>query len=254
MPQQRPPATWNADQYARSASFVADMGDAVVKMLAPKPGERILDLGCGDGRLTERLAAMGADVVGVDASREMVEAARKRGLDARVMPAESLVFENEFDAVFSNAALHWVLHPARALAGIHFALKPRGRFVAEFGGAGNVALICEALTAAMDRRGHSFQALSPWYFPSPTEYSALLRAAGFSVQKIGLHERPTPQPGDIGDWLALFASSVLSVLEAVERDAAVNEMREMLRPKLCDQNGVWTVDYVRLRLLARREG
>ncbi len=252
MPQQRPPTTWDAAQYTRSAAFVADMGEAVFEMLSPLPGERILDLGCGDGRLTGRLAAAGAHVVGVDASPEMVEAARKRGLDAHVMAAEALTFDAEFDAVFSNAALHWVLQPAKALAGIHRALKPRGRFVAEFGGAGNVALVCQALTTVMQRRGHCFQVLSPWYFPSPEEYSVLLGNAGFSVEVIGLHERPTRLPGDIGDWLALFASSVLDVLDAREQETAVGEIRTMLRPKLCDEKG-WTVDYVRLRLLARRE-
>jgi SAM-dependent methyltransferase len=182
----------------------------------------------------------------------MVESARKRGLDARVMPAEELAFDGEFDAVFSNAALHWVLEPQKAVAGIYRALKPGGRFAAEFGGAGNVAQVCEALSAALARRGHDFATLSPWYFPSPEEYSAILRATGFSVETIGLHDRPTRLDGDLGDWLALFAPSLLEVLPPLEREKAVDEIREMLRPKQCDEQGVWTVDYVRLRLLVRR--
>lgn len=252
MPQQRSPKTWDAEQYTRSAAFVAEMGEPVVDLLAPKAGERILDLGCGDGRLTERIAATGAEVVAVDASPAMVEAAGRRGLDARVMSADALAFDAEFDAVFSNAVLHWVLEPRQAIAGIHRALRPAGRFVAEFGGAGNVTLVCDALSAVLARRGHDFATLSPWYFPSPAEYSSLLRAAGFSVEAIGLHDKPTRLPGDVGDWLALFASSMLEVLPPAEREAAVEEMRAMLRPKLCDDEGVWTMDYVRLRLLARK--
>jgi ubiquinone/menaquinone biosynthesis C-methylase UbiE len=228
------------------------MGDAVVALLAPSAGERILDVGCGDGRLSERLAKMGAAIVGVDASPAMVESALRRGLDARLMPAEELAFDSEFDAVFSNAALHWVLQPQKAVAGIYRALKPGGRFAAEFGGAGNVAQVCEALSAALARRGHDFATLSPWYFPSPEEYSAILRAAGFSVETIGLHERPTRLDGDLGDWLSLFAPSMLEVLPPTEREKAVDEIRAMLRPRQCDEQGVWTVDYVRLRLLARR--
>jgi SAM-dependent methyltransferase len=252
MPKQRSPKSWDADQYTRSAAFVAEMGEPVVDLLAPKAGERILDLGCGDGRLTERIVATGAEVMAVDASPAMVEATARRGLDARVMSADALEFEAEFDAVFSNAVLHWVLEPDRAIAGIYRALKPSGRFVAEFGGAGNVASVCEALSAVLARRGHEFAVLSPWYFPAPEEYSALLRAAGFAVETIGLHDKPTRLPGDLGDWLSLFASSMLDVLPPSERDAAVGEMRTMLRPKLCDEHGVWIVDYVRLRLLARK--
>jgi trans-aconitate methyltransferase len=252
MPQQRSPKSWDAEQYTRTASFVAEMGEPVLELLAPTPGERILDLGCGDGRLTERIAAAGAEVVAVDASPAMVEAARSRGLDARVMSADALDFDAEFDAVFSNAVLHWVLAPHKAIAGIHRALRPSGRFVAEFGGAGNVAHLCEALSAVLARRGHDFAALSPWYFPSPEEYSSLLRAAGFAVEAIGLHDKPTRLPGDIGEWLSLFASSMLDVLPPGEREVAIGEMRSMLQPKLCDDDGVWTADYVRLRLLARK--
>jgi SAM-dependent methyltransferase len=253
MPQPRSPKSWDADQYTRSAAFVAEMGEPVLELLAPSAGEHILDLGCGDGRLTERLAATGAAVVGVDASPEMVAAARKRGLDARVISAEALEFDGLFDAVFSNAALHWVLQPQKAVEGVYRALKPGGRFVAEFGGAGNVAQVSAALSTVLSRNGHDFRTLSPWYFPSPAEYSALLQAAGFSVEVIGLHDRPTRLPGDIGDWLALFASSMLDVLDAAGRAAAVDEIRALLRPTLRDEQGVWTVDYVRLRLRAWRD-
>jgi trans-aconitate methyltransferase len=252
MPQPRSPKTWNAAEYTRSAAFVAEMGEPVVELLAPTAGERILDLGCGDGRLTERIAATGAQVVAVDASPAMVEAARKRGLDARLMSADALEFDNEFDAVFSNAVLHWVLDPRKAIAGIYRALRPSGRFVAEFGGAGNVSQACAALTAALASRGHDFAVLSPWYFPSPEDYSPLLREAGFVIETIGLHDKPARLPGDVGDWLALFAPSMLEVLAPSERKAAIDEMRAMMRPKLCDAEGIWTMDYVRLRFRARK--
>ena len=133
----------------------------VVDLLAPRPGERILDLGCGDGALTEKLAAAGCDVVGADASAELVKAARARGLDARLMNGEALDFDGEFDAVFSNAALHWMLRPDAVIDGVYRALKPGGRFVGEFGGAGNVATIASALEAALDRRGLRRQGREP---------------------------------------------------------------------------------------------
>jgi trans-aconitate methyltransferase len=252
MPQQRSPKSWDADHYTRSASFVAEMGEPVVELLDPRPGERILDLGCGDGRLTERLVSAGATVVAVDASPAMVGAAARRGLDARVASADALPFDAEFDAVFSNAVLHWVLEPRKAIEGIYRALKPAGRFVAEFGGAGNVAHVCEALSAVLGSRGHDFIALSPWYFPAPGEYSQIMQAAGFAVETIGLHDKRTRLPGDITDWLKLFASSMLDALAPAERAIALEELRAMLRPKFCDEHGVWTADYVRLRLRARK--
>src|SRR5450432_4363692 len=145
--------TWDPDRYARNARFVADLGAPVVELLAPRAGERILDLGCGDGALTAKLAALGCQVTGVDASPQQIDAARKLGLDARVMNGEALDFDSEFDAVFSNAALHWMRDPAKVIAGVHRALTPHGRFVAELGGHGCVAKIKNALVEALNRRG-----------------------------------------------------------------------------------------------------
>jgi len=142
---------WDPDRYACNARFVADLGEPVVDLLAPQPGERILDLGCGDGALTERLVALGAAVVGVDASDDQVAAARGRGLDARVMDGARLSFADEFDAVFSNAAMHWMRDLAAVAAGVKRALRPGGRFVGEMGGAENVAKVSEALLSAHDR-------------------------------------------------------------------------------------------------------
>ena len=161
---------WSAERYAATAHFVPAFGAPVVELLDPKPGERILDLGCGDGVLTEKIAALGAKVVAVDAAPDMVAAAKARGLDARVVPGQSLAFDGEFDAVFSNAALHWMRPQEAVLDGVRRALKPGGRFVAEMGGHNNTAAILTAMRAVLARRGIEALSLSPWYFPSAAAY------------------------------------------------------------------------------------
>src|SRR5262245_55699649 len=169
-----PTQTWNAEQYSEHARFVTDLGMPVVELLAPARGEDILDLGCGDGPLTRKLAQLGCRVVGVDASAEMIAAARALGLDARVMDGHALRFDSEFDAVFSNAALHWMKQPERVMAGVWRALRPGGRFVGEFGGHGNVATIVATLGHALRERGIDPAAFDPWYFPTAEEYRGLL--------------------------------------------------------------------------------
>ena len=244
--------TWDPERYARNARFVSDLGAPLLELLAPRPGERVLDLGCGDGVLTEKLVALGCAVVGVDASAPQVDAARARGLDAHVRDAEALDFEGAFDAVFSNAALHWIRRPERAIDAVWRALVPGGRFVAELGGDGCVAKIRAALASALARRGLDAAALSPWYFPTAAEYRALLEARGFVVDSIALFPRPTPLPGDIVDWLETFAESFTRALPPGDRPALLAEVREALRPELCDGEGRWSADYVRLRFAAHR--
>jgi trans-aconitate methyltransferase len=244
--------TWDPERYARNARFVADLGAPVVDLLAPRPGERILDLGCGDGVLTEKLVEMGCDVVGVDSSAAQVQAARRRRLDARVMDGERLSFSNEFDAVFSNAALHWMRHPDAVIAGVWRALKAGGRFVGEFGGYGCVQKIRTALVAALNRRGVDGEAASPWYFATVEDYSARLRKGGFAVGCIALIPRPTPLSSDITGWLETFAESFVSKVRPEEKNAYIAEVRESLRPQLCDEEGVWIADYTRLRFSARK--
>ncbi|MCE9578454.1 MAG: methyltransferase domain-containing protein [Deltaproteobacteria bacterium] len=244
--------TWDPDRYAKNARFVAELGQPVVELLAPQPGERILDLGCGDGVLTRRLAELGCDVVGADASPALIEAARGLGLDARVIDGHALAFDGEFDAVFSNAALHWMKDPARVIAGVYRALRPGGRFVAELGGAGCVETIHRALIAGLDRRGIDGAAASPWYFPTPEAYGALLAAGGFAVASIALIPRPTPLPGDIAGWLETFSESFTRALPVADRAAYLDEIRAAVKPRLCDADGRWTADYVRLRFAATR--
>ncbi len=242
---------WDPERYARNGRFVAELGEPVLALLAAEPGERVLDLGCGDGALTERLAATGCRVVGVDSSPEQVAAARARGLDARVMDAARLDFESEFDAVFSNASLHWVKDADAVIAGVRRALKPGGRLVAEFGAGTNVGRIVLALERACERRGIDGRALNPWTFPTLDAYRRRLEAGGFTLDSIELFPRPTPLPGDIEGWLETFAESYLAAMPAADRPRFVAEVREDLRGDLCDAEGRWTADYVRLRFAAR---
>ena len=221
-------------------------------LLAPRPGERILDLGCGDGALTEKLVAAGAEVVAVDASAEQVAAARARGLDARVARGEALPFSSEFDAVFSNAALHWMRDPDAVLVSVHGALRPGGRFVAEMGGAGNVAAIRAALAEAVGRRGIDGRAVDLLFLPTAEEYRARLEAHGFAVGTIALFARPTPLPGELSAWLETFAQSFLRAVPDGDRAGLIEEVSAGLRSRLYEAGRGWVADYVRLRFAAVR--
>ncbi len=244
--------SWDPDRYARNARFVSDLGMPVLELLAPRPGEHILDLGCGDGALTEKLVALGCAVVGIDGSAAQVAAARARGLDARVMDGQHLTFEGEFDAVFSNAALHWMLRADDVIAGVRRALRPGGRFVAECGGHGCVATIYAALRVSLARRGLDAAVLNPWYFPTVEDYGARLQRQGFVLKYIALIPRPTPLPGDIVGWLETFAEAFTGAVDPIDRPALLAEVRDYLRADLCDARGQWTADYVRLRFAAER--
>lgn len=243
---------WDPDRYARNARFVADLGEPLIGLLAPKPGERILDLGCGDGALTRKLLDFGCDVVAVDASPEQIEAARAIGLDARVVDGHALPFEAEFDAILSNAALHWMKRPDEVISGMWRALRPGGRIAAEMGGAGNVETIRLALISGLDARGVDGAAANPWYFPTPEDYGVKLRAAGFDVGYIELIPRPTPLPGELADWLWTFGESFLLSLPEAAREDVIAEVVEAARPVLQKPAGHWVADYVRLRFSARK--
>jgi SAM-dependent methyltransferase len=242
---------WRADCYSEHANFVPALGQPVLEMLKPLAGEHILDLACGDGVLTEKIAASGAAVVGVDAAPDMVNAAKKRGLDARVMDGVNLRFSREFDAVFSNAALHWMKSdPDAVIAGVARALKPGGRFVAEMGGHGCIAAITVAIVAVMARYGVDATPLIPWYFPTVDDYRVRLERQGFTVDYIELIPRPTPLPTNMAGWLEVFCASFFVRLPEKQRTVARDEVIELLRPVLCDEQGRWTGDYIRLRFAA----
>lgn len=246
--------TWNASRYAANAAFVPALGQPALDLLQARPDERILDLCCGDGVLTEKLAATGAEVVGVDSSENMVAAARQRGLDARVMDATRLTFDRDFDAVFSNAALHWIKDdPDAAIASVYRALRGSGRFVGEMGGHGCVAAVTVALIVGLERRGiKNAASASPWYFPTVDDYTARLQRAGFIAESIQLIPRPTPLPTGMRAWLETFANPFCAVLPEGERGEYLEEATELLRPVLCDGKGRWTADYMRLRFTARK--
>lgn len=243
---------WDPQQYAEHGRFVSDLGMPVVELLAPQPGERILDLGCGDGALTQKLQEFGCHIIGVDSSPDMIQAARALGLDARVMNGHELPFVNEFDAVFTNAALHWMTQPDVVLSGVWRALKPGGRFVGECGGHGNTATVLAVLEAVLAKRGIDAERFNPWFFPTAAEYRSRLEAHNFVVDTLTLFPRPTPLSGDLAGWLETFTQAFLTALPVSQRAGLLAEVSALCRPKLCDASGNWTVDYVRLRFAATK--
>lgn len=242
--------TWDPKLYAENVRFVSELGQGVLTLLSPVMGERVLDLGCGDGVLTKELASLGCEIVGIDGSAEMIKATRALGVRAQVVDGQSMTFEREFDAVFSNAALHWMKRPDDVLRGVARALKPRGRFVAEFGAGDNVAQVLSAISSCLQRRGIDAESVNPWYFPQPEDYRRKLTEHGFEVTHLELFSRPTPLPGDVMAWLETFAQSFTSTVAPEERAALLMEVRDQLRLSLFDNDDGWWVDYVRLRFAA----
>lgn len=243
--------TWSAAGYDAHARFVSDLAGPALEWLSPRAGERILDLGCGDGAVTAALRDMGADVVGIDTSEELLAAARARDLDVRAMDGQALEFESDFDAVFSNAALHWMTRPEAVIDGVRRSLRNGGRFVAEFGGHGNVAAIVTAMRATARRIGGEAALAGPWFFPTPEVYGEMLGQAGFEVRRIGLFPRPTPLKSGMKEWLKLFRLPFFEQYGA-RMDEVLDEVETLLRPSLCDAHGNWTADYVRLRVEAAK--
>jgi SAM-dependent methyltransferase len=249
------PAThqWDANLYATHAAFVPALGAPVLDLLAPLPGERILDLGCGDGVLTQKLVDAGAEVVGVDADPQMVTAALEKGLDARIGDARHLAFDGEFDAVFSNAALHWVGAPAQVTAGVARALKPGGRYVGEFGGHANIAAIRTALRAVLKVHGYRVELEETSYYPTAESFRKILETGGFIVESCAIIPRPTPLPTGMTGWLNTFRGGFIDSagVPPEKRAQVIEDVRALLRPVLADDGGNWIADYVRIRFSAR---
>jgi SAM-dependent methyltransferase len=245
--------TWDAKDYGQNAAFVHGLASGVVEWLDAKTAESILDLGCGDGQLTQQLSSTGACVVGVDIAPEMLAAARSRGVDAHEGSAESLPFaDRSFDAVFSNAVLHWVRNQDAMMGEVRRVLKPCGRFVAEMAGHGNLAAVRVAFMTVLARHGHCDGEEGVNCYPTPKAYRQKLERHGFHVERIELIPRPTslPESGMEG-WLRTFRRGVLAEVPEPLRETVVQETAAMLAPVLRDEEGNWTADYLRLRFIAR---
>lgn len=245
---------WNAADYAGNVGFVPAYGQDVLALLAPQPGESILDLGCGDGVLTKRIADAGAIVLGVDSSPEMLNAARMLGLSVEQANGETLAFDQCFDAVFSNAALHWMQDQPKVAANIFRALRPGGRYVGECGGFGNISAIRTALRAVLARHGVDPGADDGQYYPTAQAFQAMHEQAGFRRIQTWTFARPTPLPTGIRGWLAAFGGSFLHAARLPQSQLAVviEEVEQLLAPALRDAEGNWQGDYVRLRWVAEK--
>ena len=241
--------TWNAQQYVKNVSFISELGRSVISLLNPQPQEKILDLGCGEGTLAKKIQEQGAKVIGVDSSQDMVLAAKNKGIKALCMSGDKLTFDNEFDAIFSNAALHWMPDYAKVLNGAHRALTKNGRFVGEFGGAGNIISITQAIDKVYQNHPRFGDYQSPWYFPTDKEYAAQLERHGFKIISIKLIPRPTPIT-DIKSWLLTLANHAMQNLCDANKTIFLTEMENILKPKLYNEKQGWIADYVRLRFWA----
>ncbi|OUS11900.1 SAM-dependent methyltransferase [Gammaproteobacteria bacterium 53_120_T64] len=244
---------WQASAYTEHAAFVSSMATEVVSLLAPVAGESILDLGCGDGQLAEYISAQGCLVSCVDASPSMVSAAKARGLSAALANGNKLEFSNHFDAVFSNAALHWMLDPEAVLEGVYRALKAKGRFVAEMGGQGNISALLKAMTDVFSENKDFGTFNNPWFFPSESDYRRLLERTGFRVDSIERISRPTPLASGIEQWLAVFADSICADLNAQQKKRFFTQVKVRLVGTLYSENDGWVADYVRLRFKAVKD-
>ena len=240
---------WNADKYNKHADFVSNLAFPVIELLDPQKDEHILDLGCGDGTLAVEIEKFNSKVIAVDLSESMVTKTKEKGIKASVMSATELSFEDEFDAVFSNAVLHWVKEDDKAIKKISKALKNKGRFIAEFGGYGNIKYLTDAMQEVFQKHDDFGDFNNPWNFPKESRYKKLLEANGFVVEYIELIPRPT-KIDDISNWLDIFANGIISHLTNEQQNQFKKEVRDILKSKIYSDKDGWIVDYVRLRLKA----
>lgn len=248
---------WNANLYDQNHSFVSKYGNNLIERLAPKPGEKILDLGCGTGDLAKELYDVGVNVVGVDQSKNMITEARSKYPDIHFMvrDATNLGYNNEFDAVFSNATLHWVKQPKQAVECIYQSLKPGARFVAEFGGKGNVQTITDEIIRQFKEAGIDYKMERfPWYYPSIGEYTSLMEEAGFRVTFAQHFDRPTPLDGENGlrNWIKMFGSHMFESMDEDKKDFIITKVENHLKAILY-KDGNWIADYKRIRVIGIKE-
>lgn len=245
---------WSPSDYASNAAFVPALGAAALALLDPRPGEAILDLGCGDGVLTEKIVAAGAKVIGIDASEDMIVAAKARGLDAHVADAQALDFNTQFDAVFSNAALHWMLDPEAVASGVFRALVPGGRFVGEMGGEGNIAILRAGIREELKARGYPVPAADPQWYPGIDEFSRIYSRAGFVDIKAEIIPRETDLPNGVAAWVRTFRTGWMDAAKVPDREQAevAAAVEQRLASRLQRPDGTWFADYVRLRFTMRK--
>ncbi|EFU70817.1 cyclopropane-fatty-acyl-phospholipid synthase [Aliarcobacter butzleri JV22] len=244
--------SWNADDYSQKASFVSNLAFSLVDILDVKKDEKILDLGCGEGTLTIKIQNQGANVIGIDLSEEMVLKAKEKGIEAFVMSVTDLKFEDEsFNKVFSNAVLHWVKDLDKSAKEIARVLKKDGKFVAEFGGYGNIKFLCEAMDDVFSTHKDFGEFNNPWNFISDIEYKKILEKNGFEVHSIELINRPT-KIEDIKVWLDIFANGITKDLTTKQKEIFKEEVEKILKNKIYSEEFGWLADYVRLRVVANK--
>ncbi len=248
---------WNANLYDQSHSFVSKYGNSLIELLEPKEGESILDLGCGTGDLSRKLFELGVNVIGVDKSENMIVQARNKfpEIEFDVQDATTLEYQNMFDAVFSNATLHWVNPPKKALECIYISLKTGGRFVAEFGGKGNVQIITSEIIKEIKNEGFQFHLDNyPWYYPSIGEYTSLMESVGFRVTFANHYDRPTPLEGEEGlrKWISMFGNQLFEGINEEQKGKIISRVEASLKPRLFDGEK-WLADYKRIRVIGRKE-
>ena len=241
---------WDTKRYQSKHSYVWQFGSQLTELLNVKPGEQILDLGCGTGELTKQIQDLGATAIGIDSDPQMISKAKGQypDIEFRHDDARSFSVSQPVDKIFSNAALHWVKEAEQAIKCISSALKSGGMFVAEFGGKNNVGTIVSFLEQSLGKDKN------PWFFPGILDYTHLLESNGFQVTFAHLYDRPTPLDGEEGlrNWILMFGQAFLKGLNSNEIKEVLGEAEKNLRSSLY-RNNRWIADYRRLRVIAYKK-